>query len=58
LEQDVHREDLSHHVFDVELLHDLMNHLAPEDLHGGVENWAQMDDAPQNELDAPLALNY
>jgi hypothetical protein len=36
LEQDVHHEDLSHHVFDVELLRDLMNRHAPVDLHGDV----------------------
>jgi hypothetical protein len=38
LEQDVYREDLSHHVFDVELLRDLLNHHVPEDLHGDVVN--------------------
>jgi hypothetical protein len=38
LEQDVHREDLSHHVFDVGLLRDLMNHHVPVDLHGDVVN--------------------
>jgi hypothetical protein len=58
LEQDVHREDLSHHVFVVELLRDLMNHHVPVDLHGDVESLVQMDGAPQNELDAPLASNY
>jgi hypothetical protein len=42
LEQDVHREDLSHHVFDVELLRDLMNHHVPEDLHGDAESLVQM----------------
>jgi hypothetical protein len=36
LEQDVHRENLSHHVFDVELLRDLMNHHGLADLHDDV----------------------
>jgi hypothetical protein len=58
LVQDVHREDPNHHVFDVGHLRDLMNHHAPVNLHGCVENLVQMGDAHQNELDAPLALNY
>jgi hypothetical protein len=65
LEQDVRREDPSHHVFDAGLLLDLMNHHAPEDLHGGVANsdlmacahHLKMGGALQNELDALLALN-
>jgi len=55
LEQDVLRVDLSHHVFVEELLHGLMNHHVPEDLHDDVASWdlkvcvehLQMDDALQ-----------
>jgi hypothetical protein len=36
LEQDVLRVDLSHHEFVEELLHGLMNHHVPEDLHDDV----------------------
>jgi hypothetical protein len=38
LVQDVHREDLIHREFDAGLLHDLMNHHVPVDLHGDVVN--------------------
>jgi hypothetical protein len=66
LVQDVHREDQSHHVFDAELLRDLMNHRVLANLHVCAENLdptvcevhLQMDDAHQNELDALLALDY
>jgi hypothetical protein len=42
LEQDVLRVDLIHHVFVEELLHGLMNHHVPEDLHGDVASWVLM----------------
>jgi hypothetical protein len=38
LVQDVRHEDQSHHVFDVELLHGLMNHREQANLHACVEN--------------------
>jgi hypothetical protein len=38
LVQDVHRVDLIHREFDAGLLHDLMNHHVPVDLHGDVVN--------------------
>jgi hypothetical protein len=50
LEQDVHHEDLSHHVFDVELLRDLMNHHVSVGLHGDVENLVQMVCAVKEEM--------
>jgi hypothetical protein len=38
LVQDEHHEDPNHPEFGAGLLRDLMNHHAPEDLHGGVAN--------------------
>jgi hypothetical protein len=66
LVQGAHHEDQSHHVFDAELLHGLLNHRALANLHVCAENLdqtacevhLQMDDAHQNELDALLALDY
>jgi hypothetical protein len=48
--QDVHHEDLSHHVFDVELLRDLMNHHVRVGLRGDVENLVQMVCAVKDEM--------
>jgi hypothetical protein len=50
LEQDAHREDPSHHVFDAELLNDLMNHHVPVDLHGDVGNLVQLACAVKDEM--------
>jgi hypothetical protein len=66
LVRDALREDLIHHESVEVLLHGLMNHHVPEDLHDDVVSLGQMvyvehllmDDARQNELDAPLALNF
>jgi hypothetical protein len=44
------RVDLSHHVFDVELLRDLMNHHVPVGLRGDVENLVQMVCAVKDEM--------
>jgi hypothetical protein len=57
--------DLNHHVSDAGLLHDLMNHHVPVDLHADVVNWdlmacahhLKMGGAHPNELDAPPALD-
>jgi hypothetical protein len=60
------RVDLSHHVFDVVHLRELMNHHEPEDLHGDVGSLGlmacavhlPMNGVHQSEQDAPLASNF
>jgi hypothetical protein len=56
--QDVLHVDQNHRVFGAELLRGSQSHLWQANLHVGVQNSVLMDDALQNELDAPLALNY
>jgi hypothetical protein len=65
LEQGEHRADLSHHVFVVVHLRELMSPHVPEDPHGDVVSLVLMvyvahhlkGGAHQNELGAPLALS-
>jgi hypothetical protein len=48
--------DLSHHVFDVVHLRELMNHHEPEDLHGDAVSWVLMVCVQEGGMGAYLYL--